>query len=29
VVDGAVGGYFANAIIERLQNPARLMMEMI
>jgi pyruvate/2-oxoglutarate dehydrogenase complex dihydrolipoamide acyltransferase (E2) component len=29
VVDGAVGGYFCNAIIERLQNPARLMMEMI
>lgn len=29
VVDGAVGGYFANAVIERLQNPARLMMEMV
>jgi pyruvate dehydrogenase E2 component (dihydrolipoamide acetyltransferase) len=29
VVDGAVGGYFCNAIIERLQNPARLLMEMI
>lgn len=29
VVDGAVGGYFCNAVIERLQNPARLMMEMV
>ena len=29
VVDGAVGGYFCNAIIERLANPARLLMEMI
>ncbi len=29
VVDGAVGGYFCNAVIERLQNPARLLMEMI
>lgn len=29
VVDGAVGGYFSNAVIERLQNPARLMMEMV
>lgn len=29
VVDGAVGGYFANAIIERLQNPARLLLEMV
>jgi len=29
VVDGAVGGYFSNAIIERLQNPARLLMELV
>jgi pyruvate dehydrogenase E2 component (dihydrolipoamide acetyltransferase) len=29
VVDGAVGGYFCNAIIERLSNPARLLMEMV
>jgi pyruvate dehydrogenase E2 component (dihydrolipoamide acetyltransferase) len=29
VVDGAVGGYFCNAVIERLQNPARLLMEMV
>ena len=28
VVDGAVGGLFCNAIIERLNNPARLLMEM-
>ncbi|MBS1983907.1 MAG: 2-oxo acid dehydrogenase subunit E2 [Bdellovibrionales bacterium] len=29
VVDGAVGGLFCNAVIERLANPARLLMEMI
>lgn len=29
VVDGAVGGYFCNAIIARLQEPSRLLMEMI
>jgi len=29
VVDGAVGGYFSNAIIERLQNPARLLMDLV
>lgn len=29
VVDGAVGGYFCNAIIARLQEPARLLMEMV
>lgn len=29
VVDGAIGGYFCNAIIERLQNPARLLMELV
>ena len=29
VVDGAVGGYFCNAIIERLQNPTRLLMDMV
>ena len=29
VVDGAVGGMFCNAIIERLQNPARLLMELV
>ncbi len=28
VIDGAVGGYFCNAIIERLQNPARLLLEL-
>lgn len=28
VVDGAVGGYFCNAIIERLQNPARLLLDL-
>jgi pyruvate dehydrogenase E2 component (dihydrolipoamide acetyltransferase) len=28
VVDGAVGGYFCNAVIERLQNPAKLLMEL-
>jgi pyruvate dehydrogenase E2 component (dihydrolipoamide acetyltransferase) len=29
VVDGAVGGYFCNAIIARLQEPARLLMELV
>ncbi len=29
VVDGAVGGHFCNAIIERLSNPGRLMLEMV
>ena len=28
VVDGAVGGYFCNALIERLSNPARLLMDL-
>jgi pyruvate dehydrogenase E2 component (dihydrolipoamide acetyltransferase) len=28
VVDGAVGGAFCNAIIERLANPSRLLLEM-
>ncbi|HVJ65388.1 MAG TPA: dihydrolipoamide acetyltransferase family protein [Bdellovibrionota bacterium] len=28
VVDGAVGGYFCNAVIERLQNPARLLLDL-
>lgn len=29
VVDGAVGGNFCNAIISRLQNPAKLLLEMV
>ncbi len=29
VVDGAVAGYFCNAVIDRLANPAKLMLEMI
>lgn len=29
VVDGAVGAHFANAVIERLKSPARLMMELV
>ncbi len=29
VVDGAVGGHFCNAIIERLADPARLLLEMV
>jgi pyruvate dehydrogenase E2 component (dihydrolipoamide acetyltransferase) len=29
VIDGAVGGAFCNAIIERLANPARLLMELV
>ncbi len=28
VVDGAVGGYFCNAVIERLQNPAKLLLDL-
>jgi pyruvate dehydrogenase E2 component (dihydrolipoamide acetyltransferase) len=29
VVDGAVGGHFCNAVISRLQEPARLLMELV
>lgn len=29
IVDGAVGGLFCNAVIERLANPARLLMELV
>jgi pyruvate dehydrogenase E2 component (dihydrolipoamide acetyltransferase) len=28
VVDGAIGGYFCNAVIERLQNPAKLLLDL-